>query len=63
MNIKAIWTDSDYITPKTETVTIVSIEWINGKPAAWCINKYGQIYYRYLSDLQVIDEEYLPIEE
>ena len=32
-------------------------------PAAWCINKNGQIYYRYLSDLRVIDKEYLPIEE
>lgn len=63
MNIKAIWTDGDYITVKTEVVTIISIEWINGQPAAWCINKNGQIYFRYLSDLRVIDKEYLPIEE
>lgn len=63
MNIKAIWTDDDYVIVKTEVVTIVGIEWINGRPAAWCINKNGQIYFRYLSDLRVIDKEYLPIEE
>jgi hypothetical protein len=63
MNIKAIWTYNDYTTVKTEVVTIISIEWINGKPAAWCINKNGQIYFRYLSNLRVIDKKYLPIEE
>ena len=59
MNIRAIWKDPDYVYGKQELVNIIQLDWLNGRPAAWVVNKDGAISHRYIDELKVIDEEYM----
>ena len=59
MNIRAEWHDPDYYYHPPKLVNIIKIEWVNGLPGAWVVNKHGKIEQCYLKDLEVIDEEYM----
>ena len=60
MNIRAIWKDPDYFYySKQELVNIIQLDWLDGRPVAWVVNKDGAISHRHIDELKVIDKEYM----
>ena len=59
MNIKAICVDPDN-SLHTVRVTVVATEWLEDHLMALVIDVYGHFKHLPLSELQVIDNKYLP---
>lgn len=59
MNIKAIWKDPDSLY-RVEKVTIINIDRLDGVATALVVDKSGHMKYLRLSELEVIDDKYLP---